>query len=170
MSIEWHCDPPYTHVYCDICDATHEIMRSDDLARQYEHRPGCLRIQPEVQSPLTLDQYQSRSAATAVYPRIRVIIDDDAPIEAPWLYPLLGLLGEAGELAEKFKKLLRDDHGVMTEARASAIAKERGDPLWYLARLSEAAGTSLGADAQLNLDKLADRAARAKLGGDGDNR
>lgn len=119
---------------------------------------------------LTLNQYQERSRATAVYPRIQLIIDGSAPVDVPWLYPLLGLLGECGELAEKYKKLIRDDHGVMTPERDQAIAKERGDPMWYLARLSEAAGTTLEDDARLNLAKLHSRGARGKLGGDGDDR
>jgi len=118
----------------------------------------------------TFDEYQSKSLTHASYPRVRIILDDGEPIEAPWLYPLLGLCGEVGELTEKFKKLIRDDKGVMTPARADAIAKERSDPLWYLARLAEAAGSTLQADAQVNLDKLAGRAARNTLRGDGDDR
>ncbi len=118
----------------------------------------------------TFDSYQAESLRYASYPRIRIILNDGEPIEAPWLYPLLGLCGEVGELAEKFKKLIRDDKGVMTPTRAEAIAKERSDPLWYLARLAEAAGSTLRADAQANLDKIAGRAARNTLQGDGDDR
>jgi NTP pyrophosphatase (non-canonical NTP hydrolase) len=119
---------------------------------------------------LSFDEYQERSAKTAQYPTIAVVINGGEPIPAPWLYPLLGLLGEAGELAEKFKKLLRDDQGIMTLERHKAIQKERGDPLWYLARLAEAAGTTMAEDAQANLDKLASRQERGTLGGDGDDR
>lgn len=119
---------------------------------------------------LTFNDYQHRSRATAVYPRIQIIIDDAPPVDAPWLYPLLGLCGEVGELTEKFKKLLRDDKGHMTQERSLAIRDERGDPLWYLARLAEAAHGSLENDATRNLEKLARRKEKGTLGGSGDNR
>lgn len=127
-------------------------------------------MSPRNPDELTFAEYQARSKATAVYPRIQIIIDDGEPLEAPWLYPLLGLCGEVGELSEKFKKLLRDDHGLVTEERSQAIAKERGDPLWYLARLAEAANVDLEDDARLNLAKLESRQKRGALGGSGDNR
>lgn len=119
---------------------------------------------------LSMNDYQEFSRATSVYPTIRISVGDGPLVEAPWLYPLLGLLGEAGELAEKYKKFVRDDHGVMTPARAEAIQGERGDVNWYLARLAEAGQSTLGADAHKNLEKLASRKARGVLGGSGDNR
>jgi len=118
---------------------------------------------------LTLNQYQERSKATAVYPRIQISIDGGPLIDAPWLYPLLGLCGEVGEMVEKYKKLLRDAHGEMTEERKHAIREERGDALWYLARLASVDST-LENDAQVNLAKLASRKERGKLKGSGDTR
>lgn len=80
-------------------------------------------------------------------------------------YVALGLNGEAGEFAEKVKKLIRD--GVFVKEDA---AKELGDVLWYTARAAEALGYSLEDIAQMNIDKLSSRKARNVLQGSGDNR
>jgi NTP pyrophosphatase (non-canonical NTP hydrolase) len=85
-------------------------------------------------------------------------------------YPALGLCGEAGEAAEKVKKAIRDDDGVLTEERREALAAELGDVLWYLAQLATEAGLDLDTIAASNLDKLLSRRARAVLHGSGDFR
>src|SRR5579875_3189942 len=72
-----------------------------------------------------LSEYQARSRATALYPR-----------DVALYYPTLGLAGEAGEVAEHAKKLLRDDAGVLTDERREAMAKELGVVLWYLAQIA----------------------------------
>jgi NTP pyrophosphatase (non-canonical NTP hydrolase) len=87
----------------------------------------------------------------------------------------LGLVGEAGEVAEKLKKHFRDDaysldDKDLTAERRAAIKKELGDTLWYVARLAAHCGFTLDEVAQDNIDKLADRMARGVLGGSGDNR
>jgi NTP pyrophosphatase (non-canonical NTP hydrolase) len=104
--------------------------------------------------------YQERSRETAVYP--------DAG--ANLVYPALGLCGEAGEVAEKIKKAIRDDGGTLTTERREALAAELGDVLWYLAQLSTEAGLDLGELAEANLEKLLSRQARDVLQGSGDNR
>lgn len=119
---------------------------------------------------LTLDEYQCRSRATAHYPRVQISLDGGPLVDAPYLYPLLGLLGEAGEIAEKFKKLVRDDKGLMTSTRALATKAELGDVQWYLARLADSLQTTLGEVAEQNLEKLESRKTRGVLGGDGDQR
>lgn len=119
---------------------------------------------------LGLNDYQQRSRATAFFPRIRIVINDNAPIDAPWLYPLLGMLGEAGELAEKFKKLLRDDHGLYPPDFQTTVIKETGDVLWYQARIADAMETTLNDIAAANIQKLESRQARGKLSGSGDDR
>lgn len=86
------------------------------------------------------------------------------------MYPTLGLSGETGEIAEKVKKIIRDDHGVITDEKRDQIAKEAGDVLWYLSQLATEIDYSLEDIAQMNLDKLASRAARGVLSGSGDNR
>lgn len=109
---------------------------------------------------MDLADYQARSRATAVYP--------DAG--ANLTYPALGLCGEAGEVAEKIKKTLRDDAGVLTDERRDALAAELGDVLWYVAQVATEAGIDLAAAARANLDKLRSRQQRGVLGGSGDAR
>jgi len=104
--------------------------------------------------------YQEASRKTALYP--------DLGHNA--IYPTLGLVGEAGEIAEKMKKVLRDKGGVIDEATKIELQKELGDVLWYLAQLSVELGFSLDDVAQNNIAKLKSRQERNKLHGDGDNR
>ena len=109
---------------------------------------------------MELSDYQERSRATAVYPGVG----------ANLLYPTLGLCGEAGEVAEKIKKMVRDDAGVLSPERREALAKELGDVLWYVAQLATEAGLDLDAVAAGNLDKLLSRRERDVLRGSGDDR
>ena len=83
------------------------------------------------------------------------------------IYPTLGLAGEAGEVAEKVKKVLRDNGGEFDAAAVAAIQKELGDVLWYVARLATELGLDLEDVASHNLAKLADRKARDQLHGGG---
>jgi NTP pyrophosphatase (non-canonical NTP hydrolase) len=110
---------------------------------------------------MDFDKYQSETKATAVYPGQGTIIGI--------LYCGLGL-GEAGEIQGKLKKILRDDDSVVTDERREALAGEMGDALWYLARLSDELGISLGDVASQNLSKLNSRKERGTLQGSGDNR
>lgn len=75
---------------------------------------------------MNLSEYQEKARSTAVYTDIENI--------SP-LYPTLGLIGECGEVAEKIKKLFRDDGGNITAERAIAVSKELGDCCWYLANI-----------------------------------
>lgn len=83
---------------------------------------------------------------------------------------ILGLTGEAGEVAEKFKKLFRDNGGQLDEAAKQQIAKELGDVLWYTSALATYLGLDLDSVAQNNLEKLAARKANGTIQGSGDNR
>ena len=96
---------------------------------------------------MQLSDYQQRSRATAVYP--------DAGDNLT--YPALGLCGEAGECAEKVKKAIRDDGGVLSDERRAALAAELGDVLWYVAQLATEAGLDLDEIAEDNLAKLLSR-------------
>lgn len=89
---------------------------------------------------------------------------------AAFIEKLLGLVGEAGELADKFKKIIRDDGGEMSEEKRELIKKELGDVLWYIASLSEYLGFALDDVAEANIEKLASRQKRNMLKGSGDNR
>ncbi len=109
---------------------------------------------------MTFADYQQRSRATAVYPGA----GDNL------LYPTLGLCGEAGEVAEKVKKMVRDDAGVLTPERREGLAKELGDVLWYVAQVATEAGLDLSVVAGANLDKLLSRQERGVLQGSGDER
>ena len=85
-------------------------------------------------------------------------------------YAVLGLSGEAGEVAEKYKKVLRDDAGVITHERRVEIKRELGDVLWYVSCVAKHLGFTLEQIAQENVKKLGSRAARGALQGSGDNR
>lgn len=88
--------------------------------------------------------------------------------DSPLVYASLGLTGEAGELANKVKKILRGDGN---EAELiEGIKGEMGDVLWYLASLSDALGIDLADVAAQNIEKLQSRYARGKIVGGGDNR
>ena len=82
----------------------------------------------------------------------------------------MGICGESGEVAEKVKKIIRDDGGVVTDAKKEAIAFELGDLLWYVSQLAAEINYSLDEIAQMNLDKLFSRKARGVIAGSGDNR
>ena len=110
----------------------------------------------------TFDQYQTAAGKTAVYP------DSGAESLIAISYCALGLAGEAGEVFNKIKKLLRD--GDSPEKRKE-ITKEVGDVLWYISRLlKELGGYSMAEIAQGNIEKLLDRRARGVTQGSGDNR
>lgn len=86
------------------------------------------------------------------------------------MHLVLGLVGEAGEIAEKVKKLVRDKHSDLAQLDRDDMAAELGDVLWYTAVLANFLGLSLDDVAQRNIEKLADRQRRAVLGGSGDHR
>lgn len=109
---------------------------------------------------MTFEEYQKQSRVTAKYP--------DAGKN--YVYPTLGLAGEAGEVAEKIKKVLRDKAGEVGEKDQQEIKKELGDVLWYLSQLATELDLNLEEIATGNLNKLYDRMKRNKLNGNGDNR
>jgi len=109
---------------------------------------------------MTLNEYQEHALETAVYPEKYKVV-----------YPALGLAGEAGETADKIKKVLRgDDGGVLTDEKRQAVAMEIGDVLWYCATLAHDLGYDLDTIAKMNYAKLKSRKERGKLSGSGDNR
>lgn len=109
---------------------------------------------------MTFKEYQKKSRKTALYPNKG----------KNFIYPTLGLAGEAGEISEKIKKALRDDGGKITKERKQDLGKELGDVLWYLAQISTEVGLSMDKIAETNLLKLASRKKRGMLHGSGDNR
>ncbi len=109
---------------------------------------------------MDFNDYQKAAAKTATYPNVG----------NNYIYPVLGLNGEAGEVAEKIKKVIRQENGIISEERRQEIAKELGDVLWYVAQMASELGLSLGSVAQMNVDKLASRQDRGVLHSSGDNR
>ncbi|MDO4780992.1 MAG: nucleoside triphosphate pyrophosphohydrolase family protein [Candidatus Saccharibacteria bacterium] len=91
-------------------------------------------------------------------------------IDAQLMGQILGLCGESGEVAEKFKKLLRDKQGMMSDEDRAEIVKELGDILWYINAVAHLIGSNLEEVARVNNDKLASRQQRDQLQGSGDNR
>tara|TARA_A100000164_G_scaffold200054_1_gene177617 strand:+ start:68 stop:397 length:330 start_codon:yes stop_codon:yes gene_type:complete len=104
--------------------------------------------------------YQKKSRLTAKYPNLG----------SNNIYPTLGLVGEAGEVAEKVKKVIRDKQGIFDEESKKGIKKELGDVLWYLSNLCTEFNFSMEDVAIENLKKLKIRAAKGKISGSGDNR
>ena len=109
---------------------------------------------------MTFEEYQKESRKTAIYPNLG----------SNYVYPVLGLAGESGEVAEKFKKVIRDNGGVVTEEKKQEIKKELGDVLWYVAQISTELGLTMEEVVQGNLDKLFSRMDRGQIHGNGDNR
>ena len=127
-------------------------MNLEDEAKQWMKEKGM--------STITATEYQTRAAETAIFPKQKALE-----------YLTLGLVGEAGEIANKAKKLIRD--GADREdyhAKLNAVGHELGDVMWYCAMLAKEVDMNLGRIMEDNLDKLADRKARNRLQGDGDNR
>lgn len=90
--------------------------------------------------------------------------------EVGFLEKVLGLVGEAGETADKIKKVLRDKDGVISDEDRESIVKELGDVLWYIAAISRYLKTDLSEVAEGNIKKLESRYQRNKLHGAGDER
>lgn len=91
-------------------------------------------------------------------------------LDASLMSQVFGLVEEGGEVAGKFKKLIRDKNGVLTDEDKKEILKELGDVLWYVNSISSLLGSSLEDVAAGNLEKLASRKDRGVLNGSGDNR
>ena len=111
---------------------------------------------------MDFNDYQTKAITTAVYPKHQAL---------PYL--ALGLSGEAAEVANKVKKILRGDYDNDPEKAEKAlhnISMELGDTLWYIAVLASELGTNLDLVATSNLDKLAARAEADTIKGSGDDR
>jgi len=111
-------------------------------------------------STITATEYQEKAAETAIFPKQKALE-----------YITLGLTGEAGEIANKVKKLIRDGADEETlEQKKIEIGYELGDVLWYCAMLAREVDINLGHIMEKNIEKLHSRKERGTLGGSGDNR
>lgn len=109
---------------------------------------------------ISFSEYQSAAGETAVYP------EHGLGSNMALMYLALGLTGEAGEVAEKIKKMVRDG-GLLD---LDAIIAELGDVLWYLSQMANELGLGLAHVAGKNIDKLQDRYERKAISGSGDFR
>lgn len=110
---------------------------------------------------MDMNAYQKQAIATAIYPENSKVT-----------YTTLGLVGEAGEVAEKVKKLIRSGKSPseLSIDDRMEIAKELGDVLWYIANLAADLNFGLESVAGMNIVKLASRQSRGVIEGNGDNR
>lgn len=108
-----------------------------------------------------LNEYQIKATTTAIYPR-----ENNMGI----IYCGLKLAGEAGEVAEKIGKVIRDKDGLFDNEAKESLSKELGDVLWYVSQLAKELQKPLENIAWDNLKKLQDRQERGKLQGSGDER
>lgn len=112
---------------------------------------------------MDFDEYQKEASKTAIYPK-----------EYTLYYLTLGFCGEVGELANKVKKIIRDDKQLdlsnLTQSKKEELILELGDSLWYASQIADKLGYKFNSVAEKNLAKLDDRFKRGKIGGSGDNR
>jgi NTP pyrophosphatase (non-canonical NTP hydrolase) len=122
---------------------------------------------------MEFNKYQEGALETVQYPGLFIDKDWDEynpSLELNYIYPALGLVGEAGEVAEKVKKIIRDKLGSFGLEDVESIKKELGDVLWYVAVLAHEFGIKLDDVASTNYAKLKSRKERGKIQGSGDNR
>jgi NTP pyrophosphatase (non-canonical NTP hydrolase) len=150
--VEVEADVRYTYV--ELSE-----MVGEESVSEYINDGGFVEVS-ELKSTSTFDSYQSDTASTAKYPKEKALE-----------YLSLGIASEAGEVAGKMKKWIRDGDSKTTEPEwKQSMASEIGDVLWYCARLADELGLSLSQIADDNMTKLLDRKARGVIGGSGDNR
>lgn len=138
---------------------------------------------------MNFTKYQEEAIKTAQFPSVTVtrnpinfdidvtmdlLTTDKVSIEPNgglrFVYPALGLCGEAGEVAEKIKKIIRNKRGIWDENDRLALIDELGDVLWYLSALCDSFNIDLDYVATRNIAKLSDRAKRNVIKSEGDNR
>jgi NTP pyrophosphatase (non-canonical NTP hydrolase) len=109
---------------------------------------------------MTFEEYQEGVLSTCVYPNVGSNI----------YYPTLGLAGEAGEICNKVKKIMRDADGELSEKVQTELIDELGDCMWYIAAIAHELDVNISTIAELNNMKLADRKRRGVIKGSGDTR
>lgn len=115
---------------------------------------------------MNFNEYQKKAKETDSY----TLADEKKIFGSLLIYPTLGISGEAGEFADKIKKIFRDKKGKLDDETKHNLILELGDILWYIAKMSRALDYTLDDVAKLNLQKIASRQKRGVIHGDGDNR
>ena len=113
---------------------------------------------------MDFDEYQKKAAKYDLAEATSNLKD------AGFIEKVLGLVGEAGETADKIKKIIRDKDGVTSAEDRDLVKKELGDTLWYIASIARYLDVPLSEIAEGNIDKLESRYQRNKLHGEGDKR
>lgn len=139
--------------------------RQKDLADRYGiSQKQVSIIISEKQWILDFDTYQRLCLERCIYPNQGKNL----------MYTVLGLLGEAGEIAEKIKKMIRDDEiedlNGLPEEKKTLLTKELGDVLFYIAAIAFELGVPLSEIARMNVNKLSSRSTRGTIQGSGDDR
>lgn len=114
---------------------------------------------------MKIEDYSSQAITTLVSDH--ALSSDMSPA---LISQVFGLVGESGEVAEKFKKLIRDKHGEISAEDTQEVLKELGDILWYINSVAHLLGSSLDEVASKNLEKVLSRKSRGVTSGSGDNR
>lgn len=110
---------------------------------------------------MTFDEYQKQALATAH--------NTHEPLMAKTIWAM-GVAGEAGEVVEKWKKIVAYKEGKTTQEDLDELAKELGDVVWYIAVMADSLGYSFDDIMQRNVEKLKSRKVRGVITGKGDNR
>ncbi len=113
---------------------------------------------------MTADEYQKQAIATA-YTDPQYV--DTLMEKTIWA---MGVAGEAGEVVEKWKKIVAYKEGKVSQEDGDELAKELGDVVWYIAVMADSLGLRLEDIMLRNLEKLASRQNRGVIKGQGDNR
>lgn len=145
--------------YAEILERTAKISDVDvpDICVSQNEDKDVFRLKIEEKNKI--DEYQTCALST------------ELPVPIPSIvYDSLAINGEAGEIAEKVKKIYRDCNGQTTAEKRQEIIIEIGDVLWYAAVLSHHLGYKLSNVMELNLRKINSRKERDKINGDGDER
>ena len=108
---------------------------------------------------MDVNSYQDFTKTTAIYPPERAMD-----------YLVAGLCSEAGEVAGKYKKIIRDKGGIIDVQDSYELISELGDILWYVARIADTVGWDMADVIDGNASKLTDRQERDVIGGSGDGR
>ncbi len=113
---------------------------------------------------MTFNEYQKQALTTA-----HVGKDNKNTLMEKTIW-VMGIAGEAGEVVEKWKKIVAYKEGKISAEDTQELKKELGDVIWYIAVLADSLGLTLEEVMQLNVQKLIDRKKRGVIKGQGDNR
>lgn len=129
---------------------------------------------------MNVDEYQLKAHETAVYPRILVLKNPNdvgalikngiEVVDISWVYPILGFAGEIGEVANKMKKVIRDDNFIISTEKRIQIKRELGDCDWYAAETATELNLKKSEIDNDNIEALANRKKENKIHGSGDER